>query len=134
VCQAWKIYNYSNIFRIYLTIRTVCFTRNKSFDKLYILSMPFWCQMEKLSGNLFLKIWGFPPINFRDESLFVNKLLQMVAKTGCVPPVNLRSESASIIWMELKYFLKGSKRCVMPLIYKLGDFLHINWFSEEVLS
>ena len=30
----------------------------------------------------------------------------MVAKTGFVPPVNLRSESASIIWMELKYFLK----------------------------
>ena len=33
---------------------------------------------------------------------------QMVAKTGFVPPFNLRSESASIIRMELKYFLKGS--------------------------
>ena len=33
----------------------------------------------------------------------------MVAKTEFVPPVNLRSESASIIWMELKYFLKGVK-------------------------
>jgi hypothetical protein len=30
------------------------------------------------------------------------------SKNGFVPPVNLRSESASIIWMELKYFLKGS--------------------------
>ena len=31
------------------------------------------------------------------------------SKTGCVPPVNLRSKSASIIWMELKYFCKGVK-------------------------
>jgi hypothetical protein len=30
------------------------------------------------------------------------------SKNGFVPPVNLRSESASIIRMELKYFLKGS--------------------------
>jgi hypothetical protein len=35
-------------------------------------------------------------------------VLQMVAKTGFVPPVNLRSESASFIRMELKYFLKRS--------------------------
>jgi hypothetical protein len=35
-------------------------------------------------------------------------LSQMLAKTGFVPPVYLRSECANIIWMELKYFLKGS--------------------------
>ena len=36
-------------------------------------------------------------------------VLQMVVKTGFVPPFNLRSESASIIWMELKYFLKDKQ-------------------------
>ena len=33
----------------------------------------------------------------------------MAAKTGFVPPVNLKSESASIIWMELSIFWKGVK-------------------------
>ena len=34
----------------------------------------------------------------------------MLAKTGFVPPVNLRSESANIIWMELLgIFWKGVK-------------------------
>ena len=33
----------------------------------------------------------------------------MVAKTGFVPPVNLGSESANIIWIELNIFWKGVK-------------------------
>ena len=43
----------------------------------------------------------------------------MVATTGCVLPVNLRSESARIIGMELKYFLKGSKMCIKPERYTI---------------
>jgi hypothetical protein len=98
-------------------------TRNKSFDKLYVLSAPFWCQMEKFSGNLFLIIWGSPPINVRYESL------QMITKTVFVPPVNLRSESASIIWMELKYFLKD----IQLFRYKFsGNLFLIIWGSPPI--
>ena len=41
------------------------------------------------------------------------------SKNGFVPPVNLRSESANNILMELKYFLKGSKSCVKPERYTI---------------
>ena len=57
----------------------------------------------------------------------------MVAKTGCVPPVNLRSESANIIWMDLKYFLKGSKRCVKPERYTIIQiyFVYISYIPNN---
>jgi hypothetical protein len=62
----------------------------------------------------------------------------MVAKTVCVPPVNLKSESASIIWMELKvgiceHYLNGIKVfserelkvCQAWKIYNYSDIFRI---------
>jgi hypothetical protein len=92
-------------------------------------------------------IWEYISHNTSSENQFFNSIQIMLADsdlrlTGGTHPVVATIcntspylfEFSPFVW-HLSQFFWCDDVCIysMGLIYKLRDFLHINWFSEEVL-